>query len=427
MKSRGLSIFLYILSFFLLFFITGIVIIHSYYFIPFDTNGLQTDRSYPVGYLLMFGFISILFGSFMTYTFLSVFGKYNYKEVFAYGRKKVLFLSSFFTFALVYFITELLVGYIVLNYGDPNSFINGSTNSIVVNTDKSFTNINYSNSINNTNMFTIKDKHIVSFIDSNVIHYGNGRYREIGLNSIINALEGATINGNRLMLTVKGNYTEGIFVKNSSLKLENSNILVEGNYSVGLFGDNSNIFIDATSISGNSNYLCVFRNGTDITLDSTNLIYSDNINHVFYISSDSYDSINKVTLKGTTINDPRGDLFKIEESKTILNFEDVSIDWKDTEKSLIDFRDSNVEINIINSKVSGKITVSGNSTLKINMINSEFYGSVEGIDFELTMDEDCTFNSDGDIKLKLFNGTDEAFNNVNSLNNHVYIGTEIKK
>ena len=61
------------------------------------------------------------------------------------------------------------------------------------------------------------------------------------------------------------------------------------------------------------------------------------------------------------------------------------------------------------------------------MINSEFLGSVEGVAFELAMDENCTFNSDGDIRLKLFNGTDEAFNKVNSLNNHVYIGTEIKK
>ena len=429
MKSRGLSIFLYILTFFLIFFVTGVVTIHSYYFIPYSSNGIQTDRAFPISYLFVYGFISIIFSLIMTYSFLSVFGKYSFKEVFQVGRKKILYISSFATFGIVYFMIELLVGYIVLNYGDPNSFINGNnSNSVVITSNKAFNNINYSNYSKKTNMFTVNGNNILSFNDSNIVHGGSGEYKTVGINTIINASDGATVNGNRLMLTIRGHYTEGIYLKDSSLNLSNSNFLVEGNYSVGLFGDNSNVFVEASTINSNSNYLCVFRNGSDVVFDSTNFVYSDNINQLFYLSSDSMDIVNKFTVKETVFDNPGHDLFRIDNSKDVINLEVVTLDWLDSEDYILNINNADVELNIKQSKVYGNINLTGNSTLKINLINSNFFGHVMGNEyFDLSMDGASTFNSSLDIKLNSFSGSEAAFENLNAYGNHVYIGSEIKK
>ena len=60
---------------------------------------------------------------------------------------------------------------------------------------------------------------VLNINDSNVIHYGSDTTNEIGANTIVSAKNRATLNGYRIMLTLKGINTD-YFENPNSINLE---------------------------------------------------------------------------------------------------------------------------------------------------------------------------------------------------------------
>jgi hypothetical protein len=427
MKNRWFSIMLYILTFCLIFFITSVVIINAYYFIPYDANGIDLTRSFTVIYDVVFGIIAFIFALVMSYSFLSIFGLKKLNEVFARGRKKAVYISSVITFGLAYYLIELLVGYIVLNINDPNTFVNGSNSgSIIIASDKSFDNVHLNSTTNNTNMFIIDGEHVLNINDSNVIHYGSDTTNEIGANTIVSAKNRATLNGYRIMLTLKGTNTEAIYLNDSTLHLFNSNISIEGNNSSFVYADNSQLFINSTSISNTSKNSVILTNGSSGYFDKCNFILTKNCNNVFLLNSNNKELTNEVTLKNSSIDKGDYNLFNVENSTNIINITESKVDWSEVEKYIANIKNSDVVINISNSMVTGNIYFDDASSLRINLEKAQFSGNiVSNKGFELTMDDNSLFTSPGSIHLSKFNGSDIAYRKVISIQNQIENDTEI--
>lgn len=424
MKSRWANLLIYFLSFCLIFIVTTIVIINGYYSIPYDSGGIILERTFSLSFDLIFGIIAFFFSLLTSYSFLSKFGKYKFNEVFYARRSKLVYISTFFAFMIAYFMVELLVGYIVLNVKNPNAFINGNTsNSIIIDSDKTSNNVYLSSNSNNTNMFVVEHGNLFSLSDSNLNHTGNGSgYNDPGKNTIIYINDGATFNGDRVMLSLSGAYSEALYVNNGTMRLFNSNVLTKGLDSIPLYGYNSNIYISSSSFSSKSELAIVLRNGSEFSFDNSVFDVGDECKQIFILDSDNMDDTNIVNIRNSNINTNNYHLFKIKNSKNIINFEDVKIDWEGVASYLATIDKSDVTINIKNSNVTGNLYLDNSSNLKINLINSEFSGNIiNNKGFELTMDDVSLFTSKGNIHLSKFNGSDEALRKVISIQNQVVI------
>ena len=426
MKSRWVTILLYFLSFCLIFVITSVVIVNAYYAIPYDSGGIILERTFSVSYDLLFGIIAFFFSILATYSFLSIFGSKKFSEVFFSRRRKLVYISTFLTFMIVYFMFELLVGYIVLNIKNPNAFVNGNTsNSIVIESDKNSSKVYLDSSTNNTNMFVVGNGNSFSLSDSNLNHSGNGSgYNNPGKNTIIYVHEGATFNGDRIMLNLRGAYSEALYVHEGTMRIFNSNVLTKVKNSIPLYGYHSNIYVNSSSFSSNSENAVVLRNGSEFTFDNSIFDLGDVCKEIFILDSSSEDETNVVNIRNSNIDTANYHLFKIKNSKNIINFEEVKLDWGDIESYLATIDKSDVTINIKNSNVSGNFYLDDVSNLKINLINSEFSGNiVNNKGFELTMDDVSLFTSKGNIHLFKFNGSEMAFKKVISIQNQVILDT----
>ena len=426
MKSRFISIILYILTFILLIFFTTVVIINGYYTIPYNTSGVDLSRSFTVLHDIIFGIVAFVFALFATYCFLSVFGKIKFKEVFKKERSKVVYISCVSAFGIVYFMTELLVGYIVLNIKDPNAFINGNTyGNIVVTEDKSLNNVYSNSSLNNINMISIDGKYTLNISDSSLINYGNNVLSNRGFNTIINEKNGATFNGDRIMFTLTGTNSEVAYLNNSVLRLFNSNISVEDESSIFIYSDKSEVYTNSSSLSSSSKNPIVVKNGSTFYLERSNFVSEANCNDIFKVTSDD-NSVNIISLKNGSIAKGNYNIFNIDSSKTIINLSDLKIDWIDIEKYIAEINDSDVTININNCMITGNINFDTNSNLKVNLEESQFIGSIVGDNgFELSMDDSSIFTSPGSIHLSKFNGSEIAFRKVISVKNDIKLDTEI--
>ena len=427
MKSRFISIILYILTFILLIFITSVVIINGYYTIPYSTNGVDLSRSFTILHDIVFGIIAFVFALFSTYCFLSIFGKISFKEVFKKERRKLVYFSCVFAFGIVYFMTELLVGYIVLNINDPNAFINGnSAGSIIISEDKSLNNVYINSSTNNVNMISIDGNYILSVNDSNLINYGSNVLNDRGLNTILVEKNGATFNGDRIMLTLTGANSEVAYLDNSIYRLFNSNVSVDDKTSIFIYANKSEVYTNSTSISSSADTPFLIKNGSSIFLERSNFVSRANCKSVFNISSDDTKSVNTVSLKNGSIDRGDYDIFDIDSSQTIINLNDLKIDWIDIEKYIANIKNSDVTININNCMITGNISFDDYSNLKINLEKSQFNGSIiSNKGFELTMDDNSVLTSPGSVHLSKFNGSELAFRKVISIQNDIKLDTNI--
>ena len=428
MKSRWFSITMYILSFILLFFITSVIIINAYYSIPYNSSGVDLSRSFTVMHDIVFGIVALIFAFLAAYCFLSIFGKKGLKEVFTKDRRISVYISSVLAFGIVYFMTELLVGYIVLNIKDPNSFINGNTGgNITIIEDKTLNNVYLNNSSSNTNMIYIDGKHTLLVNDSNIIHYGNNVLNNRGYNTIINESNGAIFNADRVMLTLTGSNSELAFLNNSTLRLFNSNVSIDNKSSMFIYANKSDIYTNSTSITSSSDHHpIILKNGSNAFFERSNFISENTCDNIVEITSDEDDSVNTLTLKNSSIDKGEYNLFHFDKTKSIINLNDLKIDWSEVEKYIADIKDSDVTINISNSMITGNINFDDNSILKINIEKSQLIGTVNGNKgFELTMDDNSVFTSPGSIHLSKFTGSDVAFRKVISMQNDVKLDTNI--
>ncbi len=426
MKNRWFSIIMYILSFVLLFFITSVVIINAFYSIPYQTNGVDFSRSFTLVHDIVFGIIAFIFALLGSYCFLSVFGKKTIKEVFTRERRKIVYISCIFAFGIVYFLTELLVGYIVLNINDPNAFINGSNGgNIVINEDKTLNNVYINSNINNTNIVSIDGNHTLNVNDSNLINYGSNVLSDRGLNTIVVERNGASFNGDRVMLTLTGANSEVAYVDNSAYRLFNSNVSIDDKTSMFIYGNKAEVYTNSTSISSSSETPIVLRNGSTVFLERTSFVSKDNCKNVITISSDDSELVNTINIKNGSIDKGDYNIFSIDSATTVINLSDLKIDWIDIEKYIADIKNSNVTINISNSMVTGRINFDDYSNLKLNIEKSQFNGFIFGNKgFELTMDDNSVLTSPGSVHLSKFNGSELALRKVISIQNSVILDTE---
>jgi len=427
MRSRWFSIFMYILSFALIFFISSVIVINAFYTIPYNASGVDLTRSFTIAHDIAFGIVALIFALLGAYCFLSVFGKKRLKEVFTKERKPSVYISSVLTFGLVYFIMELLIGYIVLNINDPNAFINGNNSAgVIVNEDKSLNNVYLNSSNNNINLISIDGSYSLSVTDSNLINYGSNILSEKGLNNVIYEKNNATFNGDRVLITLTGGNSEVAYLDNSTFRLFNSNVSVDNYTSNFIYANKAEIYANSSSITGSANYPVILRNGTTAMFERSSFVSEENCVTVFDVTSDDKEDVNTISLKNSSIDKGDYNLFHFDKTTGIINLSDLKIDWSDVEKYIADIESSDVTINISDSMVTGTIKFDDKSKLKINLERSQFNGTVIGDNgFELTMDDNSVFTSPTSIHLSKFTGSEIAFRKVISIQNQVKLDAEI--
>ena len=410
--SRPLKIFLYFLSFFVIVYFTIILMVRASYFIPVSSTGVDFDRAYTALYIILFGLFAIIFGLVGAYAYLSNLGKLSFKEVFKYKKKVFVFSVTFFAFGLFYFVFELLFEYIILNYNNPSLTVNNNYNSVLVKEDKSFKDLDYSSKLNNTNLFLIKGV-TSGFYDSVMTHYGNGLHQIVGNNTIIKAILKSNVMIDKSALYVNGNYTEGIYVDESTLNVTNSSIKVNGTNSVALFAEKSDVHLINTSISSSSDYVFVLRNKNDVLFDNVDFDISSDTNELILLNSDNSRNGSNLFLKNIKSNTPDYDFFKIEDNKSVITLDGCEINWESISEYFAYLDDSSLELHIINSKLVGGISLDMNSTLDLYLENSTYEGDIRAINgINLNIDDSSTFKPKNKVLVNSFTGSDTAKNNL---------------
>ena len=378
--------------------------------IPVDISGVEFERSYNFTYITIFGIIAFMFGIMAAFAFLTKLGKMNIKDIFVYKKRYLVYSTSVVAFGLFYFVFELLFGYIVLNINNPYSKVNNTYNSIVVNDNKLYDELDYSIRSDNTNMFILNGTQDVTFMNSLISHYGNGQLNEYDNNTIIKAVRNSNLYVNDSLFNLKGKNSEGFYIDTSRLNIKSSEIRVDDPSSIVLYAANGDISIFEGTFSAYSKELFIFRNNCKVLFGKSKFNINENTQDIIYLYSDSVDDVNTIDFKEMEVNLSSADLFRIDKSTDIITIEDSSITIDDINKYLLSIHNSNVELYIKNSTVKGNITFDDNSKLKIVLENSSFNGDIiSNNTIELIKDDSSTFVTN--------NTTLQNLNNSDELNN----------
>jgi len=166
-------------------------------------------------------------------------------------------------------------------------------------------------------------------------------------------------------------------------------ICIEGLNSVTLTG--CSLYANNTKCNGNATfYDCV-------------MIYQS-------MSGDSASGTSSFTMKNGSIESDNGHIFHVTNTSAIINLEGVTIQNSDDEGVLLSVCDdgwsgaSNVAtLNATNQDMEGKILVGSNSTLTLNLTNSEFVGCTSG---EITNASGSTVSTEiGTVNVTLDSGS----------------------
>lgn len=413
--SRSVKIILYLITFLLFIFFSVILIVRASYMIPVDISGANFERSFSISYLILFGIIAFLFGSMAGLAFMTKMGKTNSKEAFAYKKRYLVYSTSLVAFGLFYFISELLVGYIVLNINNPYTQVNNTYNSIIAENNKAYNNLDYFIRTDNTNMFILNGSKDVSFLNSVIGHYGNGIVDEFDNNSIVRLVRDSNLFIKDSLFNVYGDNSEVLSIDSSKVDISSTEFRSNNNTSLFIYSNNSNLSIYDSTFSSNSYDSFIFSNNSNVLFDSCKFNVNEINNDLFYLYSDINETNNTLTLKNINYDSDLIDLIRIDKSIDSIVIENSSINIDNIEKYFLKINNSNVDIQIKNSYIKGNIIYDENSKVKLILENSTFEGNVIGdTGIDLMIDDNSSIVSSNPIKVNEFAGSDISFQKINN-------------
>ena len=207
-------------------------------------------RSFNITYYFIFGVIAVIFSLEVSYLILSSFNNKSYDETFAYSKRYVLYTLTLISVTIFYFIGELLVGYIVLNYDTPVIKKNIGDSSIIIKSDLNVITGNYVSTTKNSNAVTVNGKYNVVMNGALISKEANGTDNSSGRNAAFAAKGGADVTLNGVLIQTTGSYSNGLYSVDEGTKVvvNKSSINTAGEMSSTVYVS-ANVVINTSSIT----------------------------------------------------------------------------------------------------------------------------------------------------------------------------------
>ena len=295
------------------------------------------------------------------------------------------------------------------------------------------------NTSSDSTTITIKNSKITTTKDNSggIMTTGGGVMKAYNLDVLTNGTSSAAIRSDRgggNVLIDGGTYkTTGqgspAIYSTANIKVSNANLIATKSEGIVIEGKNS-VIIDNCTLTDTNNTL----NGKSTTYKNIFLYQS--------MSGDSSIGVSTFKATNSTITTSQGDTFYITNTKSVIDLENNTFINNDTTSSFLRVQKDSwgetgnnggeVELNIVNQKIVGNITVDALSTLTFNMTNNSYFeGSINTLNtaksISLTLDETSKIKLTGDTYLTSLTNSMLDNSNIDLNGYKLYVNGEILK
>lgn len=295
------------------------------------------------------------------------------------------------------------------------------------------------NTSSDSTTITIKNSKITTTKDNSggIMTTGGGITNAYNLDILTNGTSSAAIRSDRgggNVLVDGGTYkTTGqgspAIYSTANIKVSNANLIATKSEGIVIEGKNS-VVLDNCTLTDTNNTL----NGKSTTYKNIFLYQS--------MSGDSSIGVSTFKATNSTITTNQGDTFYITNTKSVINLENNTFINNDTTSSFLRVQKDSwgetgsnggeVELNAVNQKIVGNITVDALSTLTFNMTNNSYFeGSINTLNtaksISLTLDETSKIKLTGDTYLTSLTNSMLDNSNIDLNGYKLYINGEILK
>lgn len=295
------------------------------------------------------------------------------------------------------------------------------------------------NTSSDSTTITIKNSKITTTKDNSggIMTTGGGVMKAYNLDVLTNGTSSAAIRSDRgggNVLVDGGTYkTTGqgspAIYSTANIKVSNANLIATKSEGIVIEGKNS-VIIDNCTLTDTNNTL----NGKSTTYKNIFLYQS--------MSGDSSIGVSTFKATNSTITTNQGDTFYITNTKSVIDLENNTFINNDTTSSFLRVQKDSwgetgnnggeVELNIVNQKIVGNITVDALSTLTFNMTNNSYFeGSINTSNtaksISLTLVETSKIKLTGDTYLTSLTNSMLDNSNIDLNGYKLYVNGEILK
>ena len=295
------------------------------------------------------------------------------------------------------------------------------------------------NTSSDSTTITIKNSKITTTKDNSggIMTTGGGVMKAYNLDVLTNGTSSAAIRSDRgggNVLIDGGTYkTTGqgspAIYSTANIKVSNANLIATKSEGIVIEGKNS-VIIDNCTLTDTNNTL----NGKSTTYKNIFLYQS--------MSGDSSIGVSTFKATNSTITTNQGDTFYITNTKSVIDLENNTFINNDTTSSFLRVQKDSwgetgnnggeVELNIVNQKIVGNITVDALSTLTFNMTNNSYFeGSINTSNtaksISLTLVETSKIKLTGDTYLTSLTNSMLDNSNIDLNGYKLYVNGEILK
>ena len=286
---------------------------------------------------------------------------------------------------------------------------------------------------------TIKNSKITTTKDNSggIMTTGGGITKAYNLDVLTNGTSSAAIRSDRgggNVLVDGGTYkTTGqgspAIYSTANIKVSNADLIATKSEGIVIEGKNS-VTLDNCTLTDTNNTL----NGKSTTYKNIFLYQS--------MSGDSSIGVSTFKATNSTITTNQGDTFYITNTKSVIDLENNTFINNDTTSSFLRVQKDSwgetgnnggeVELNTVNQKIVGNITVDDSSTLTFNMTNNSYFeGSINTSNtaksISLTLDETSKIKLTGDTYLTSLTNSMLDNSNIDLNGYKLYVNGEILK
>lgn len=384
-------------------------------------------RSFNINYYFIFGVIAVIFSLEVSYLILSSFNKKSYDETFAYSKRYVLYTLTLISVTIFYFIAELLIGYIVLNYDTPEIKKNIEDSSIIIKSDLNVITGNYVSTTKNSNAVTVNGNYNVVMNGALISKEANGTDNSSGRNAAIAAKGGANVTLNGVLIQSTGSYSNGLYSVDEGTKVvvNKSSINTAGEMSSTVYVS-ANVVINTSSITSASAGV-VALDDAFFSFSSGNIhINNNNTKRNFYIRNEFKDHGNATfNLNETILEYGAGNLFDVLNNDVTINLKSNIFTCTEQIDDLISLINSKVVLNVSNQNITGNVILDNDSSIVYTLTNSTYNGSInkDYVDTyaKLVIDANSRFNLTNDTYLNELIDADESLSNINTNGYSLYL------
>lgn len=343
----------------------------------FDEDKAVENRTFSFKYYVIFAIISIILSFTLNYIILSHFNSNTYMETFSYNKRFFVYVVSAISSTILYFMFELLMGYIVLNYNMPSNNVEES--ALIIKSDLTINHTSYNSIHPNHNAVTVDGKYKVFLNNILVTKAADATSSEQGNNAAVSAKNGADLTINNSLLNSTGDYSRGLYVGDEGTKatINKCSIITSGEHSGAIFTNAKTVLNSSSITTSSSAGITVADNG--ILEFNSGLIRMSNETtyRYFYLRNDLNErGSSTFGLSDAIVEYGNGSLFSVVNNDATINLSANIFNCSTDVDNIFTIENSNVLVNTYEQNLSGKIVLDSTSSLTYNALGSIYTGAI---------------------------------------------------